>query len=125
MSVEIKGRLLRVLDVRTGIGKIGEWKNQDFVIETQEQYPRQICIALWGDKIDMIKNFSIGDLLKVSADIESREYNEKWYTSVKAWQVEKQETNMPNAAINTLPDFPPPEIADTPPAEGEFDDLPF
>jgi len=127
MALEITGRLMRVLEVRTGIGKNGEWKNQDFILELPGQYPRSVCISLWGDKIEALKNFNIGDNIKTYIDIESREWNEKWFTSVKAWQLEKVETTAAfSAPTNILPDAPPPtSSADIPPAEGEMDDLPF
>ena len=118
---------MRVLDVRTGMGKMGEWKNQDFILELPGQYPRQLCVSLWGEKIDALKNFAIGDQIKAYIDIESREYNEKWYTSAKAWQLEKVETATAfSSPANSPPDIPPPaSSADIPPAEDEMDDLPF
>jgi hypothetical protein len=125
MALELTGRLTRVLEMRTGMGKNGEWKNQDFILETPGQYPRQVCIALWGDKIEALKNFNIGDSIKVYFDVESREFNEKWYTSVKAWQLEKVETAAFSAPAANLPVPPPASAADIPPAEEEMDDLPF
>jgi hypothetical protein len=126
MALELIGRLMRVLDMRTGMGKMGEWKNQDFILETPGQYPRNVCISLWGDKIETLKNFAIGDQLKVYIDVESREFNEKWYTSIKAWQLEKVESSTLSASSNNLPDAPPPaSAADIPPSEEEIDDLPF
>jgi len=129
MALELTGRLMRVLEMRTGMGKNGEWKNQDFILELPGQYPRSVCISLWGEKIEALKNFNIGDSIKAYIDIESREWNEKWFTSVKAWQLEKVEATASAAfvpPVSTLPDVPPPaSSADIPPAEGEMDDLPF
>jgi hypothetical protein len=127
MALELTGRLMRVLDMRTGMGKNGEWKNQDFIMELPGQYPRQVCISLWGDKTEVLKNFNIGDQVKAFVDVESREFNEKWYTSVKAWQLEKVENAAFPTSANNLPDMPPPPVssADIPPAEEEMDDLPF
>ena len=126
MALELTGRLMRVLEVRTGMGRVGEWKNQDFILEQPGQYPRQVCISLWGDKIEALKNFNIGDTIKAYIDVESREFNEKWYTSVKAWQLEKVETGAFAPSANSLPDASPPvSSADIPPAEEEMDDLPF
>ena len=120
---------MRVLDMRTGMGRMGEWKNQDIIMETPGQYPRSVCVSLWGDKIEALKNFSIGDSIKAYIDVESREYEGRWYTSVKAWQLEKVEATTTaafSAPASILPDAPPPaSSADIPPAEGEMDDLPF
>ena len=88
MALEIIGRIVKVLPAQTGTGKNGNWVKQEFVIETSEQYPKKICCSAWGDKADALKNYSDGDVVKVSFNLESREYNERWYTDVRAWKIE-------------------------------------
>ncbi len=90
--MEISGTLIQVLTPQTGTGKNGQWKKQDFIIETTDMYPKKICIAAWGDKIDISK-FSIGQTVKASFDVESREYNGKWYTDVKAFNLQPVNKN--------------------------------
>jgi len=90
MALEISGKLVKMLNLQTGTGKNGNWQKQEFVLETPDQYPKKICISAWGDKVDDIARFSIGDNLKVSVNIESREYNEKWYTDCRAWKIESE-----------------------------------
>jgi len=84
--MDISGKILQLLPAQEGQGKNGTWKKQEFVLETGDAYPKKVCIAVWGDKID-IKSFKLGDAVDVSFDVESREYNGKWYTDVKAWKV--------------------------------------
>lgn len=86
--MDISGRLVQVLQEQGGEGKNGKWAKCDFVIETQEKYPKKVCITAWNDLIGTIKALPIDSELKVSFDISSREYNGKWYTDVKAWKVE-------------------------------------
>ena len=86
---EISGKVIAVLPLATGEGKNGTWKSQDYVLETDGQYPKKLCFNLFGDSIEKF-NVGIDDELKVSFDIESREYNGRWYTTVKAWKVEKE-----------------------------------
>lgn len=90
MSLEITGKLIEKLPMQSGTSNSTgrSWQKQQFVIETVEQYPRKICAMLWGDKADQLGMFNIGDMLKVSFDVESREYQGRWYTDVKAWKVE-------------------------------------
>lgn len=88
MALELTGRLFQVMSEQSGTGKNGEWRKQEFVIETAEQYPKKICFVAWGDLINTIKTFKEGDNLKVSFDVQSREYQGKWYTDVKAWKIE-------------------------------------
>jgi Domain of unknown function (DUF3127) len=88
MAMELKGKIIQILPAQTGMGKKGQWKKQEFIVETQAQYPKKVCLSAWGDKIDQ---FSIaeGDLVNVSVDLESREYNGRWYTEARAWKLEK------------------------------------
>ncbi len=90
--MEVTGTLIQVLTPQTGTGKNGQWKKQDFIIETTDMYPKKICLAAWGDKIDISK-YSIGQTVKASFDVESREYNGKWYTDVKAFNLQSVNKN--------------------------------
>ncbi|RLD59058.1 MAG: hypothetical protein DRJ05_06985 [Bacteroidetes bacterium] len=120
--MEITGRLLNKLDVVTGEGKNGPWKKQDFILETQDQYPKKVCITVWGDKINL-ENFAENETVTVSINVESREYNSRWYTDVKAWKMDKA-----GAGDNQAPDYGivPPDSAPPPePSSEPTDDLPF
>jgi hypothetical protein len=85
--MQLTAKLTQILPVQTGSGKNGEWKKQDIIVETDGQYPKKICISVWGDKINA-KQLVVGNKLKIDFDVESREYNSRWYTDVKAWKVE-------------------------------------
>lgn len=86
--MEIKGKIIAVLPQTSGQGKNGMWRSQDYVLETGDQYPKKVCFNLFNDKIDQFP-INIDDEVNVSFDIESREYNGRWYTSVRAWKVDK------------------------------------
>lgn len=123
MSLEIEGTLVKVLPEKSGEGRNGKWLKQDFIIETEDKFPRQVCISLWNDKAKMLENFKEGEKLKASINIESREFREKWYTDVKAWRLEK-----PGSNDNFTQDLPgdnlsAPDATDVPPPKE--DDLPF
>jgi hypothetical protein len=129
--VEIKGKLTHVLPVQSGEGKNGTWKKQDFIIETDGQYPKKVCLTIWGDKFN--ETFlTIGNELLVSFDAESREYNGRWFTDLKAWKIELVNLELTNTATvpsyktitptTTLTAVASEFIAS---AEGDKDDLPF
>ena len=85
--MELTGKITTILPLQSGIGKNGnEWKKQEIIIQTEEQYPKSICITLWGNTIS--NNIKQDNKIKASVDIESREFNGKWYTTVKAWKIE-------------------------------------
>ncbi|MFH0894521.1 MAG: DUF3127 domain-containing protein [Bacteroidota bacterium] len=85
--MQITAKLIQLLPLQTGTGKNGEWKKQDIIVETEGQFPKKICISIWGDKADPTM-LQIGNQLSIQFDVESREYNGRWYTDVKAWKVE-------------------------------------
>ncbi|MCQ2272737.1 MAG: DUF3127 domain-containing protein [Bacteroidales bacterium] len=96
--MEITGKLIMKLDLQSGMSQAGkQWQKQQFVIETVEQYPKKVCSQMWGDKVDTLANFNIGDMVTVSFDIESREFNGRWYTDVKAWKIEAAQVAPINA----------------------------
>jgi Domain of unknown function (DUF3127) len=84
--MELTAKLIQLLPLQTGSGKNGQWKKQDIIVETDGQYPKKVCVSIWGDKINE-SVLKIGSQLSISFDVESREYNGKWYTDVKAWKV--------------------------------------
>jgi hypothetical protein len=110
--MDITGKIIQFLQVQSGQGKNGTWKKQEFILETGDTYPKKVCIAVWGDKIDM-GSFKTGDLVDVSFDVESREYNGRWYTDVKAWKMVSKNggggsapvpgNNSNNSNFNTMP----------------------
>jgi hypothetical protein len=89
MNLQIEGKIIQILEPKSGESRNGKWLKQEFVIETQETYPRKVCLQVWNDKADLLKQFSTGETIVASINIESREYNERWYTDIKAWKLEK------------------------------------
>lgn len=88
MSMDIKGKVVQLLAPQTGQGKKGVWRKQEFILETQSQYPKKVCLSMWGDKIDQFK-IGVGDMITASVELESREYNNRWYTEARAWKISK------------------------------------
>ena len=85
--MQLTAKLVQVLPLQTGSGKNGQWKKQDIIVETEGQYPKKVCVSIWGDKINE-SQLQVGAQLSISFDVESREYNGRWYTDVKAWKIE-------------------------------------
>lgn len=119
--MEIQGKVSLVSPLQTGEGRNGQWKKQDFILETDGQVSRKINFSVWGEKIDQFK-LNSGETVTVFFDLESREYNGKWYTDAKAWKISRPE----NIAGNKSENDPESNI----PASGDLavnveDDLPF
>ena len=88
MDLQIKGTVEQVLEEKSGESKNGPWRKRDFILKTEGEYPKQICITQWGDSIDKA-DVQKGEEIVAHIDIQSREYNGNWYTDVKAWKIEK------------------------------------
>lgn len=122
MALSVKGKIDQILKPESGTSRAGkEWSKQEFVIETDEQYPRKVCFTLFGDKVSLINGLNSGQEVEVSFNLESREYNGRWFHNINAWKIEKADDgNMP---------VPPPEFGmdDIPPepADDAAGDLPF
>ena len=129
--MELKGKVVKLLPIQTGTSARGEWRKQEFILEIPGNFPKQVCLYMWGDAIDSA-SLSEGIEINASVEIESREYNGKWYTNVKAWRIEKlnqdsttTEQQVGDASTNgpspTAP-FSEPRLVDL---GSEEDDLPF
>lgn len=88
MDLQIKGTVEQILEEKSGESKNGPWRKRDFILKTEGDYPKQICITQWGDSIDKA-DVQKGEEIVAHIDIQSREYNGNWYTDVKAWKIEK------------------------------------
>jgi Domain of unknown function (DUF3127) len=135
MALDVTGTLIKVLPEVKGEGKNGVWVKQEFVIETADQYPKKICLSLWGDKAAELKKYALGDNLTASINLESREYNERWFTEARAWKLELAGSGSSNTDSNYSQNqpvnaAPKEQIASTPLPPSmqnisEEDDLPF
>jgi hypothetical protein len=117
MAMDVSGSVVALLPLQTGQGKNGVWKKQEFILETPGQYPKKVCLSLWGEKVDENK-VSIGDKITASVNLESREYNGRWYTEARAWKIAKQTSGGDR-------DVPPPVDESFMPDTNASDDLPF
>ena len=86
--MEVVGKIIQVLPAQEGVGRNGNpWKVQPYVLETFDQYPRKVHFEVFGE--DKIKNnpCAVDQIVTVSFDIESREFNGRWYTSIRAYRI--------------------------------------
>ena len=135
--MEIIGKVVRLGALTEGTSARGPWRKQDLIIETEEQYPRTVCLTCWTNQIDEIQKFAPGQTVKAQIEISSREFNGKWYTDVRVWRFDPVGAVQAPAAT-AQPAQPaqqptmhqtPPTTAPTPeyyaPSEDSTDDLPF
>lgn len=117
MELQIKGTVNKILEEQSGESKNGPWRKRDFILETEGQYPKNVCITQWGDNIDKA-DVQEGETIIAHIDIQSREYKGNWYTDVKAWKVERPDAQQQQSEP-AGPPKPSEEIYDV------DDELPF
>ncbi len=94
--MDITGIITKILPKQSGTSANGQWQKQEFVITTEDQYPKTVCFNTWGAKVDDLINFSEGNRVKVHFDVSSREYMEKWYSEIRAWKIELEDGPVTN-----------------------------
>ena len=130
--MEVVGKIILKLPLQSGVSQAGNnWKKQEYVLETEDSYPKKVHFDFFGDKADQFP-LNVGDRIRLSFDIESREYNGRWYTSIRGWKAEAaaaaaaaegaQQGPAVAAAAPAGAPVPPPPAFNTPEAS---DDLPF
>ncbi len=121
-TMEFEGTVYKIMPVTKGTSARGDWQRQDVVFEMQDgPYTRKICVTFFN-RPDDVARLKEGATYNVSVNIESREYNGRWYTDIRAWRIQPKQAEAPAP----MPDMPPlgeePSYASTP---VEVDDLPF
>lgn len=138
--MEVVGKIIQVLPLQEGMGRNGNpWKVQAYVLETQDQYPRKVHFEVFGEDRIRQNPAALDQLVTVSFDIESREFNGRWYTSIRAYRINQGDTTAAGAAAYAAPaaaPAPAPAAApaapaanvqafDATPGADEGTDLPF
>lgn len=107
--MEVQGTIYQILEEQTGNSSGGRsWRKKSFIVEVPGNYPKKICFDVWGDNIDGF-DLKQGEAVTVGFDLESKEYNGRWFTNAKAWKIQKgapTATNVSSNSNNEPPKFP-------------------
>ena len=95
----VKGKFIKELETKSGTSAKGEWSKKDIILELENN--RKLCVTLWNELTKL--NFKDGEELQVHINLESREFNDKYYTDVKAWKIDKSEVKSVNNVTADLP----------------------
>lgn len=124
-AIYIEGKIIAILPETKGVNAKGEWISQDFVLKTEENYPKNICFSVFGASKIKEANIRIGDVVSVGVNLESREFNGRWYTSIKAWSVKKKSEARQQQSTPTPPPSPKPKQNYASTSQDDTDALPF
>ena len=106
--MKITGKVVQVLPTQTGTSANGkEWKKSGVVLNYKDgDYEKTVMCTVMGDKVDALQSITPGTEIEVSVNAESREYNGKWYTDLRAWKwdvVGQAATAQASSEPNDLP----------------------
>lgn len=127
--MEVEGKIIQKLPPQSGVSKAGNnWSKQEYVLETQEAYPKKIFFSFFGDRANQYP-LNVGDTVRLSFDIDSHEFNGRWFTNINGWKAEKIDTTTAQQPAATAPqavpgDAPMPPMPDFGGGDAA-DDLPF
>jgi len=130
MALELEGTIRQKMGVQSGTSARGPWAKQEFVVDFPDgNYTSQACFTAWGqDKVQELDKYQVGDRVKVSFNLKSREFNGRWYNDLQIWRISPAGAAQPAAPAPTpaapAPVAPAPTLDDMP-GEDAQDDLPF
>ena len=136
MALELEGTLSQKLAAQSGSSARGPWAKQEFILEYPDgSFTAKACFTAWGqDKVQELEKYQIGDKVKVSFNLKSREYNGRWYNDLQIWKIAPAGAPSAPAAPASAqpapqaprdPQAPAPSIEDMPADTGTGEDLPF
>ncbi len=136
--MEVIGKIIQKLAAQSGVSKSGNsWSKQEYVLETQDAYPKKIFFSFFGERANQFP-LEVGQVVRLNFDVDSHEYNGRWFTNINAWKAEQVDPNaapapaeapMSAAPAPTYAGAPATPVAPAAPAPdfsgGGTDDLPF
>ena len=138
MALEIEGTLAQKLPVQSGSSARGPWAKQEFILEYPDgNFTAKACFTAWGqEKVQDLGKYQVGDKVKVSFNLKSREYNGRWYNDLQIWKIapagaqpaapaQPAPQARPAAQAPAYPQAPAPTLEDMPADSEGAEDLPF
>ena len=138
MALEIEGTLAQKLPVQSGSSARGPWTKQEFILEFPDgNFTAKACFLAWGqEKVQDLGKYQVGDKVKVSFNLKSREYNGRWYNDLQIWKIapagaqpaapaQPAPQARPAAQAPAWQQAPAPTLEDMPADSEGAEDLPF
>lgn len=121
--MEIEVKVLEILPPVTGQSARGQWERQTVIFEQpNKQYGKELAVTFMNKAQD-VAMLRVGEMYNLSFDIESRKFNDRWYTDVRAWRVQPLHPQA-QSPVADMPPFVEEPVAGGA-AVGVVDDMPF
>ena len=139
MALEIEGTLAQKLPVQSGNSARGPWAKQEFILEFPDgNFTAKACFTAWGqEKVQDLGKYQVGDKVKVTFNLKSREYNGRGYNDLQIWKIapagaaaqpapaQPAPQARPAAQAPAWQQAPAPTLEDMPADSEGAEDLPF
>jgi len=119
--MEVQGKIKTIGEIKT-FGANG-FRKAELILDVTEkpEWVQYVNIDITQDATDFLKNYKVGDSVKVSINLGGREWinpqgEAKYFNSITGWRIEK---------VDSAPNVPQPPLQQMAQAPTEPDDLPF
>lgn len=119
--MDFEGKVLEILPAVSGQSARGTWERQTVIFEQpQKQYGKEIAVTFMN-KAQEVASLRVGETYTVSFDMESRKFNDRWYTDIRAWRVQPLQP-VAQPPVDNMPPFVEEPMSA---GAGVVDDMPF
>ena len=105
-SYRFKGIVVEMPAPKTGVNVSGEWMVQTVIVEEQDYHKRYSFEIFGKDKCEKF-DLHVGDNVNLSFNLVSSQYNGRYYTTCRIWNVYKngsannENSNNTQSAVDT------------------------
>jgi len=86
--MEFKGKIIAVVEPKSGTTARGAWKMQQFVAESEGQFPHRLLFEVFGDEKLEKFNIQVDDEVIIQFEPNARESKSIWFASNRAYDVQ-------------------------------------
>lgn len=127
MSYKAQGKIVKIFDAES---KSASFTAREFVIEVADgQYPQMVKFQLVQDKCSLVDGYNEGEEIEVDFDLRGREWNDKYFTNLQAWKINRAGEGDSQGGVSSAPQSssaPAAPAAAPSAAAADFDDdIPF
>lgn len=103
--MEFIGNLIKKVAEREGDGQNGHWKIASYLLETVETYPKRLVVDVSDGQMARVAQWDgmIGKNVVIQFDIDAREWQGKWFNSLRAWAIKVSHPKNENQCSDTTP----------------------
>lgn len=95
-ELTITGTVRVIFDRVDTPGSNGTFSKRDIVVQTEEQYPQDVCIQFTQDKCDLLDMYKLGESVTIAFNLRGKpggwtnpQGEVKYFTSIQGWKISR------------------------------------